>query len=184
MTGHLGAPVLCPVKIARMAVRQLQRTPHNTQPPPKTMAPKMTSTKLHTARYTLSVQSRTGDNECIYTLRVECKKTLRACFCGALDEERLAERLDAKCGHRHQFRMTDGLASRLPGHRAYVEWLRRSDESTWLRAARQEREQDGQVSASTERMRKAILERRAAAKKAVAVERKRARAGANTGMNV
>ena len=139
-------------------------------------SPRPQSPLKHTARYTLSVQSRTGDHELIYTLGVECNNTLRACFCGDLDEERLAERLDAMCGHRHQFRMTDGLASRLPGHRKYVEWLRRSDENSWLKAAREEREQDGRVSVGTERVCLAIRARRAAAKKAAAAERMRVRA--------
>ena len=134
----------------------------------------------HTAVYTLSAQSR-SDSEVTFTLEVVCCNTRHLCRCDALDEKRLAERLDTKCGHQHQFRMTDGLASRLPGHRKYVEWLRRSDENSWLKAAREERERDGRISVGTERVCNAIRERRATAKKAAAAERKRLRAEAKEG---
>ena len=174
-----------PRRHATHLLQQPAITPPLEAPPPKMMStnenvglPRQSPLK-RTARYTLSAQSR-SDSEVTYTLGVECNHTLRACFCGDLDEERLAAQLDATCpcGAAHRFTMTDGLASRLPGHRKYVEWLRHSDENSWLRAARQEREQDGQVSASTERVCNAIRQRRAAAKKAVAAERKRVRAEA------
>ena len=163
-----------PRRHATHLLQQPAITPPLEAPPPKMMStnenvglPRQPPLK-HTARYTLSAHSR-SDNEVTLILHVTCQNTLHVCHCGMLDEGSLGDRLDKQCGHPHRFIMSEGLASRLPGHRSHMAKLRRSDENSWLRAARQEREQDGQVSASTEWVCNAIRQRRAAAKKAVAV---------------
>lgn len=135
----------------------------------------------HTARYTLAVHPRIRDDEIIFILSLTCDNTQRVCRCRDLDEKRLAERLDATCGHPHRLIINEGLVSRLPGHRKYIERVRRRDENTWLKAEREDRQQHGRASPDTERKCKAIRERRAAAKKAAAAERKRARAKAKEG---
>ena len=131
----------------------------------------------HTAHFKLTAHSR-SDSEVTFELRAECCNTRRVCHCGSLDEVRLAERLNIECGNTHKVVMSEGLASRLPGHRKYVEWLRRSDENTWLKAAEEERERDGKVSAGVEAICKKIRERRADAKKAAIAKHRLAKAKA------